>query len=570
MSTFRRPRVLTLAAYAMALVAPIILLGCSDGTPQIGDAGGGNAGDATAGREGAAGTAGSATAGSAGSAGAFAGTGGGGHGGAAGTNAAAGASGGAGMGGAASAGRGGATGGGASGSAGSGGGASGLGGAGPGGRGGTSGAGPAGRGGASGAGASGGSAGAAGRGGVAGTMSTGTAGTGGAPVTTGRIYYVTPTGKSTNDGRSFATAMDFATARAMVAAGETVLLQAGTYTVPYQAGAKNGFVFSKSGQDGKPIRVVADGGQALFDFAFPDQEWVQDAYGFTVSGSYWTFKGIGITRAGYQGAYVTGQHNTFEACAFFANRNTGLEINEGGAYTTVINCDAYRNYDPKKMGSMADGFGPKQTQGPGNKFIGCRAWENSDDGYDAFDSPQVVTFEGCWAFRNGVDVWNYGGFTGNGNGFKVGGNAVQANNKLTNCVSFGHPNKGFDQNNNTGGLTIYNCTAYNNGTNFGLGGAVNAGQQHTIKNNVSLGAAATIANATQTNNTWNSGFSVSAADFVSLDLSQATAARSPDGALPRVDLFRLKPGSALIDAGVNVGLPYAGSAPDVGAFESAP
>ena len=391
---------------------------------------------------------------------------------------------------------------------------------------------------------------------------------GGGSGSSGTTYYVTPTGKPTNDGRSFATAMDYATALSLVVAGDTVLLQAGTYPVAYKAGAKNSIVFSKSGQNGKPIRFAANSGQALFDFSFPDQEWVQDSYGFTVSGSYWTFKGIGITRAGYQGAYVTGQHNTFEACAFFANRNTGLEINEGGAYTTVLDCDAYRNYDPKKLGSMADGFGPKQTQGPGNRFIGCRSWENSDDGYDAFDSPETVTFEGCWAFRNGIDVWNYGGFSGNGNGFKVGGNSAQANHKLTNCVAFGQPSKGFDQNNNTGGLTIYNCTSYDNGTNFGLGNPVNAGQKHILENNISLGAAATISNATQANNSWSSGFSVNAADFVSLDLTQATSPRAADGTLPRLDLFRLKPGSALIDAGVDVGLPYLGSAPDLGAFES--
>ncbi len=312
MSTFRRPRVLTIAAYAIGLLAPFILLGCSDGTPQIGTDGGGNGGDATAGGSGGAGIAGSGPGGAAGAAGARAGSGGAagtsaaaGAGGGAGMSAAAGSSGVAGLGGAAAAGRGGSAGGGTGGSAASGG-AGGRGGASAGGRGGAGGGGIAG--------ASGGSAGAAGRGGAAGTTSTGTAGAGGAAGSAGRIYYVTPTGKSTNDGRSFATAMDFATARAMVAAGETVLLQAGTYPVAYQAGAKNGFVFSKSGQDGKPIRVVADGGQALFDFSFPDQEWVQDAYGFTVSGSYWYFKGISITRAGYQGAYVTGQHNTFEAC----------------------------------------------------------------------------------------------------------------------------------------------------------------------------------------------------------------------------------------------------------------
>jgi hypothetical protein len=38
--------------------------------------------------------------------------------------------------------------------------------------------------------------------------------------------------------------------------------------------------------------------------------------------------------------------------------------------------------------------------------------------------------------------------------------------------------------------------------------------------------------------------------------------------LPVIDFLKLAPGSHLIDAGVNVGLPFNGVAPDVGWFES--
>jgi hypothetical protein len=40
--------------------------------------------------------------------------------------------------------------------------------------------------------------------------------------------------------------------------------------------------------------------------------------------------------------------------------------------------------------------------------------------------------------------------------------------------------------------------------------------------------------------------------------------------LPALDFLRLKAGSHLIDAGVDVGLPFNGTAPDLGAFEFAP
>jgi hypothetical protein len=385
----------------------------------------------------------------------------------------------------------------------------------------------------------------------------------------GIIYYVTPEGKSVNNGRSFSEAMNFSTALVNVAEGDSILLRAGTYSVPYSEGVKNTIYLSKSGKAGNPISIVGyNDSIAVIDFSFPPQQWVQDSYGFSLTGSYWYFRNIAITRAGYQGVYVEGSYNTFENCAFYNNRNTGMEINKGGSYTTVINCDAYKNYDPKKLGGMADGFGPKQTQGPGNTFMGCRAWENSDDGYDCYDSPEIVTFENCWAFRNGVDIWQYGGFDGNGNGFKIGGNNVAADNVLKKCVAFGHPNKGFDQNHNTGSVTVYNRTSYSNGNNYGFGNSVDKGEQHILKNNISFNGPISVSNALEMSNSWDLSYTVSEADFVSTDTSLAVIARNSDGSLPELDLFKLTETSLLVDAGVDIGIPFEGNGPDLGYIES--
>jgi hypothetical protein len=388
-------------------------------------------------------------------------------------------------------------------------------------------------------------------------------------LTATKIYYVTPTGSASAAGTSFSAPMNLATALSKVSAGQMILLQPGTYSVAYTAGAKNTITLSKSGSSGAPIYMVgANCGRAVIDFSFPTGAWVQDSYGLYVTGSYWYFKGIAITRAGYQGAYVTGTHNTFENTAFYNNRNSGLEINKGGAYTTVINTDSYNNYDPKKNGSMADGFASKQTQGAGNVFYGCRAWENSDDGFDTFDSPEAVVIDESWAFRNGINLWGDSAFAGNGNGFKLGGNSALQRNSITRSVAWGNPKKGFDQNSNTGGVTLYNNTSYKNGINYGFGQPVASGQKHVFRNNISLSgtSADSIANATSSNNTWNS-LSASSSDFASVDTSLATAARNSDGSLPTNNLFQLSASSALINKGVNVSLPYLGSAPDLGAFE---
>jgi hypothetical protein len=368
----------------------------------------------------------------------------------------------------------------------------------------------------------------------------------------GRTLHVTPA--------------DLAASLASAAPGDTLLLEPGRYEIPYVEGSKNTLVLSQQGTAEQPIRVITEAGRAELDFSFPDQIWVQDSYGLLVSGSYWSFCRVDITRAGYQGVYVTGEHNTFQSCTFHDNRNSGLEINKGGAHTAVIDCDSYRNYDPKRLGEMADGFAPKQTQGPGNRFIGCRAWENSDDGFDTYDSPESVSFERCWAFRNGLDVWGYGGFDGNGNGFKLGGNGKQANHRVVRGAAFANRVKGFDQNNNTGGITLLNCTGFDNGTDFALGGALNPGQRHDLRNNVALGSKL-IANAGETHNSWNLGLSLSAADFLDLDPAHGSAARQADGTLPAGNFMRPSQSSPIRDAGTDVGLPFSGAAPDLGALE---
>ncbi len=60
-------------------------------------------------------------------------------------------------------------------------------------------------------------------------------------------------------------------------------------------------------------------------------------------------------------------------------------------------------------------------------------------------------------------------------------------------------------------------------------------------------------------NSWNQppGITVSDADFLSLDPLDLEG-----------DFLRLAPGAPEIDAGQDVGLPFSGAAPDLGAFES--
>jgi len=386
-------------------------------------------------------------------------------------------------------------------------------------------------------------------------------------------YWADPAGKSGNAGTA-AAPFDLVTGVKMLVAGDSLFLKAGTYSMPYAAGAKNSLVCAVKATQAAPIVVRCPTGRAVLDFGFPEDTYLQDSYGISLTGDWWTFERIDVTRAGYQGTYVTGDHNTYDNCRFYRNRNSGVEVNKGGSNTLLHNVDAYDNYDPKKGGSMSDGFAIKQTMGSGNRLVGCRAWNNSDDGYDTFDSPEFVTLDSCWAFRNG---WYHGDpndsrntTSMNGNGFKVGGLAQVQRNVLRHCVAFLNKARGFDQNSNTGGNTVVNSTSWKNGTqNYSFGATLASGEKNVFINNISLapGSADVITSATSTTNTWNS-IAVATSDFQSLDTSIAIPARDDDGSIPQNAFLRLKTGSKLIDAGTKGSLAFQGKAPDLGAFEA--
>jgi hypothetical protein len=128
--------------------------------------------------------------------------------------------------------------------------------------------------------------------------------------------------------------------------------------------------------------------------------------------------------------------------------------------------------------------------------------------------------------------------------------------------------RGFDENNNLYGQTLYNCIAYRNfGDNYHFTNNPITGL-HIIKNCISYTGNVAISNATLSNNSWPS-LTPASTDFVSLDTALGSAQRQANGNLPDNGFFRLKAGSKFIDVGANVGIPFMGSAPDIGAFEYA-
>ncbi|MCX6145039.1 MAG: right-handed parallel beta-helix repeat-containing protein [Ignavibacteriales bacterium] len=379
------------------------------------------------------------------------------------------------------------------------------------------------------------------------------------------MVYVSPTGNDTNPGTVDQPFKSVSKGVAAIGSNGTVMLRGGVHLL-----GSSKLSLSKTGQANSLIKL----------WAYPGETPILDCTGNTsdgisISGSYYHLKGFEVRNAGHNGINISGNNNIIENCSVHDNQNTGLHLTVSGtgvgpSNNLILNCDAYRNYDPP-IGGNADGFSAKWAIGPGNVFRGCRAFNNSDDGWDLWMGTSPVLIENCYAFRNGVDSWHSGSFNGNGNGFKLGGSYVSAPHLVRNCVSFdnaGNTGRGFDENNNTAGQTLYNCTAYRNlGDNYHFKNTVDSGQTHIIKNCISHNGAVAISSGIQARNSWQ-GFTVTNADFLSLDTSMATAARNVDGTLPASPFVRLAPGSSMIDAGENIGLPFGGKAPDLGAFET--
>lgn len=362
------------------------------------------------------------------------------------------------------------------------------------------------------------------------------------------------------------TVEQFKTALSAAKAGDVIVLEGGTYTMTER------LVLNTSGTDTESIVVMANASateRPILDFSSMSEG--SSNQGIQLKGDYWHFKGLDIRKAGDNGMQVKGSNNIIEFCSFYENADTGLQLDDGAADNLILNCDSYFNADSKI--ENADGFAAKLTVGSGNKFVGCRAWQNLDDGWDGYlrDNDHVkTTYENCWAVKNGLLK---SGATGNGdgNGFKTGGSDskdLSHHATYKNCIAAGNVNDGFDHNSNRGAVTIYNCGAYSNGNNYNFSSS-NPLASLVIKNSAVVGAAGSFNASSKdlANNSWQSPLSGTSDDFESLNIDLLLGDRNADGSLPTVDFMKLKAGSDLIDAGIDVGLSFQGTSPDVGPFE---
>lgn len=397
-------------------------------------------------------------------------------------------------------------------------------------------------------------------------------------------YYVATDGKDTNPGSLEAPFATLRKAQSVVQAGDIVYIRGGVYK-PKESeimGIQGNlyacvFLMDKSGNS-EQERICYygyPGERPVFDLSEikPAGRRVSVFY---VSGSYLHFRNFEIV--GTQVVPATG--NTQSEC--LSNRGGNYNIYENlsmhdgmgigfylvkGSHNLVLNCDAYNNYDPVSgngNGGNVDGFGGHPDgAGEGNVFRGCRAWWNSDDGFDLISADQAVVIDSCWAFYNGYRPDTFKS-AGDGNGMKAGGYGMGADpqapapipmHEVTHCIAYRNKASGFYANHHLGGIRWHNNSSYNNRWNYNMvnrqsaAEAVDvAGYGHILRNNLSFqprenpGHIINIDPATcriRNNSFLPTEMELTETDFVSLDFEQLKAPRKADGSLP--DITFLKP-----------------------------
>jgi len=407
-------------------------------------------------------------------------------------------------------------------------------------------------------------------------------------------WYISPTG-SDSDAGTFA--KPFATlqkGQAAAVAGDTVFLRGGTYSVTTPSTATAGIAITRSGtSDTKRILFWAYRNEVpVFDFAKLSISTTGYTHGFVVTGSWLYFKGLEIRNVPMNTRSNCGMHiddahdNIFERMDSHHNAGAGFFIARGTGGHQFLNCDSHDNYDPTSnqgVGQNADGFGVHyQESGPSTVFKGCRAWWNSDDGWDFISQEVPVITEGCWAYGQGyIESGTSRPASGNGNGFKMGSSKTGIRHVIRNCVAWKNYASGFYANHSSGGNTWINNTSYGNGTQFDMlastwdstgnrtdGVTLTGSKVHILRNNIGYPEDNTNMNGVDSKfNTWDLKIAPAASDFASISDAGWMGTRQADGSLPDIAFLKLKAGSRMIDKGTPMDIAYAGSAPDLGAYE---
>lgn len=406
-------------------------------------------------------------------------------------------------------------------------------------------------------------------------------------------YFISLEGDDENSGAIGSPFLSLEAVQQIVAPGDIVYFREGTYTpqIPETISPVEGqplvaYLLDKSGEVGSPITYQAYPGETvIFDLSdFKSSGFPVVAFNITGNDLYLKdFEIVGVpvtfsdTELRSSGIYSTGWHNTFENIAVHDGMGSGFIIAEGGN-NLVLNCDAYNNYDTLNTGLTSDGFICRPAEGAtGNIFRNCRAWWNSNVGFNFGYAMEPVRIENSWAFYNGYRPGTTKS-AADGHGFVLGGFGMEAHpvvpeviptHEAVNCIAYGNKSAGFYSNDHLGGINLINNTSIYNRWNFHMvnrksiseATEVN-GYSHFMAYNVAYNPRSydlykcDEAESTLLNNTFSpKEYALEDADFVNLDPIQLEEARNSDGTLPAINFGIPVSGSDMADLSMGYSYP---------------
>jgi hypothetical protein len=359
------------------------------------------------------------------------------------------------------------------------------------------------------------------------------------PPPPGTTLYVAANGSDSNPGTLAAPLRSIQRAVDLAQPGYTIEVRGGTYA------PSTNIQLVKNGTSSQPItlrnyngeRVIIDGENMPHTPAPVGGSIPRPERGAVhIEGDNWRLAGLEIIHGPYAVFGLDTNNNVFDRLVTRDNYESGFHIQGASSNNQVINLDSFGNRDPRNSGESADGLAIKEGSGTGNVVRGARLWNNSDDGLDFWEFLSPVTVQNSLAWGNGFNRWNLPDYTGDGNGFKLGGGDedLPAAHVVSNSMAWDNSAGGFIDNANPGLLQVTRSTAWRNGgTGFDFADAdATLTRNLAVANgtNVSLGA-----NSSGTNNSWDLGGSWS---FVSTDPATITGPRNPDGSIPSSTFLR--------------------------------
>ncbi|WP_144018951.1 carbohydrate-binding protein [Demequina sp. NBRC 110056] len=256
----------------------------------------------------------------------------------------------------------------------------------------------------------------------------------------GQSLWVAPDGTPDGDGTR-GNPLDLHTGVAYAQPGQQIVLVDGTYTPDRAIVVGRGH----DGTEDAPITLMSEpGARAVLDLT--DSE----GGGIHLRGDWWHVYNLEITGAQpvSKPMLVQGHHNVVERVESHHNQDTGIQISGASteppsmwpSHNLVVSSESHHNADPS--GNDADGFAAKLTVGEGNVFRHNIAHHNIDDGWDLYARSTTgpigtVVIESSVAYENGF-LSEDPSRTGEGNGFKLGGESQPGDHLLKDSISYGN------------------------------------------------------------------------------------------------------------------------------------